>query len=137
MKKVIKLDKVDLFNATTSKKEADLIELNCTKMGGGITFNCPDLDLENYNYLTFKILNKVDWMLGVSVKIWTTEDSNGEADKSVDMRVFPGMNTQLSVPLSVIDSNTLFLDRTPGRFNTIIMGKRVDINEVKAISIVT
>jgi hypothetical protein len=53
---------------------------------------------------------------------------------SVSLGLLPGLTTRLSLPLSVLDGQTIFLPRTPGRLKAVVAGRRLapaDIDRVE------
>jgi hypothetical protein len=60
----------------------------------------------------------------------------GEAEPrlSVSLGLFPRLRTRLALPLSVLDGQTIFLHRTPGRMKAVVSGRRLapgDIDHVE------
>jgi hypothetical protein len=60
----------------------------------------------------------------------------GEAEPrlSASLGLFPRLRTRLTLPLSVLDGQTIFLPRTPGRMKAVVSGRRLapsDIDHVE------
>jgi hypothetical protein len=51
----------------------------------------------------------------------------GEAEPrlSVSLGLFPGLRTRLALPLTVLDGQTIFVPRTPGRLKAVVSGRRL------------
>jgi hypothetical protein len=58
-----------------------------------------------------------------------------EARLRVSLGLFPGLRTTLAVPLSVLDGQTLFLPRTPGRLKGRVRGHRLRPEEIDHVAI--
>ena len=58
-----------------------------------------------------------------------------EARLRVSLGLFPGLRTTLAVPLSVLDGQTLFLPRTPGRLKGRVRGHRLPPDEIDHVRI--
>jgi hypothetical protein len=58
-----------------------------------------------------------------------------EARIRVSLGLFPGLRTRLALPLSVLDGQTLFLPRTPGRFKGRVRGRRLAPEEIDHVTL--
>ena len=58
-----------------------------------------------------------------------------EARVTVSLGVFPGLRTRLSVPLSALDAEAVFLPRTPGRFKGRVRGRRLSPDQIDQVRI--
>ncbi|TVQ28543.1 MAG: hypothetical protein EA382_01760, partial [Spirochaetaceae bacterium] len=82
-------------------------------------------------YLVFDALDHEEWTLGVVFRLWSADgssrgDASAPADMHITMGLMPGLPTRLSLPLSALDSQTMFMPRTPGKLKTVIVGERLD-----------
>jgi hypothetical protein len=58
-----------------------------------------------------------------------------EARIRVSLGLFPGLRTRLALPLAVLDGQTLFLRRTPGRFKGRVRGRRLAPEEIDHVTL--
>jgi hypothetical protein len=63
--------------------------------------------------------------------------ARGEAEPrlSASLGVFPGLRTRLSLPLAVLDGQTIFLPRTPGRMKAVVTGRRIAPSDVERVDV--
>jgi hypothetical protein len=54
---------------------------------------------------------------------------------SVSLGLFPGLRTRLAVPLSVLDGQTVFLPRTPGRLKCVVSGRRLPLESLARVEV--
>jgi len=54
---------------------------------------------------------------------------------NVSLGLFPRLRTRLSVPLSVLDGQTVFLPRTPGRMKAVVSGRRLAPGDVDHVEL--
>lgn len=55
----------------------------------------------------------------------------------VNVGVIPGIRTKITFPMDALDSNKMFMPRTPGRLKEIVLGRGVALNQVKSFVITT
>jgi hypothetical protein len=53
----------------------------------------------------------------------------------VALGLFPGLRTRLVLPLSLLDGQTLFLPRTPGRLKAVVGGRRLPTPEIDHVEL--
>jgi hypothetical protein len=61
--------------------------------------------------------------------------SEAEPRLSVSLGLFPRLRTRLSLPLSVLDGQTIFLPRTPGRMKAVVSGRRLAPAEIDHVEL--
>lgn len=49
--------------------------------------------------------------------------------------LFPGLQTRIAFPLSALNAERLFLDRTPGKLKTIVLGNKMPLDSVGAFAV--
>ncbi len=54
---------------------------------------------------------------------------------SVSLGLFPGLATRVSLPLSVLDGQTIFIARTPGRLKAVVNGRRLGAAEIDHVEL--
>lgn len=131
----------DLIRFSAERCEVSISEddksvvLDFDKDGGDLI--CEKDTLEQWwrdeGYLILDVLNHEQWVMGVVLKFW--ESNNFEPDLTVTMGVLPGIKTRLCLPLKALDSQHMFLPRTPGKLKTVVMGHGVNPSKVCKLSI--
>ncbi|HUL78741.1 MAG TPA: hypothetical protein VL691_15865 [Vicinamibacteria bacterium] len=99
----------------------------------GRALRLPDtLPWERARFLAFDARCDGDFSGEVLVRFF----ARGEAEPrlSVSLGLFPRLTTRLSLPLSVLDGQTIFVPRTPGRLKAVVTGRRLapaDVDRVE------
>jgi len=87
-------------------------------------------------YLIVPVRQETDHSLFLHL-IFTTREADGTAHQAdLAMGVFPGLTVLLIVPLRVLDLETLFLPRTPGRLKNVSTGAPVDPERITGLTVV-
>lgn len=74
------------------------------------------------DYFVFDTISYSKWITGITLQFWQKENTVSEPDMTIVMGVLPGIKTRLSLSLSTLDSQKMFLHRTPGKLKTVIGG---------------
>lgn len=61
----------------------------------------------------------------------------GTIDFTVTLGLLPELKTRLSFPLEALNSQKMFLDRTPGKLKTVVFGNKVSIDEIDRFALGT
>ena len=87
-------------------------------------------------YLIVPVRQETDHSLFLHL-IFTAREADGTAHQAdLAMGVFPGLTVLLIVPLRVLDLETLFLPRTPGRLKNVSTGAPVDPERITGLTVV-
>ena len=62
-------------------------------------------------------------------------NDSDEPDMKVTMGIVPGLKTRLSFPLAALNSQEMFLKRTPGKLKTVVKGNKVRVDEINRFGI--
>ena len=99
----------------------------------GRAIRLPDtLPWEKARVLAFDARSDGDFCGEVLVRFFARGET--EPRLRVSLGLFPRLKTRLSLPLSVLDGQTIFLPRTPGRLKAVVSGRRLapaDIDHVE------
>jgi hypothetical protein len=90
------------------------------------------LPWEKARFLALDALADGDFSGEVLVRFFARAEA--EPRLSVSLGLFPRLATRLVLPLSVLDGQTIFLPRTPGRMKAVVTGRRlapVDVDHVE------
>ncbi|AEE96522.1 hypothetical protein [Mahella australiensis] len=111
------------------------IVLDFDKEGGDLICEKDILEQwwRNEGYLILDVLNHEQWVMGVVIKFW--EINSTKPDLSVTMGVLPGIKARLSLPSNALNSQHMFLPRTPGKLKTVVAGQGVDPSKICKLSI--
>ncbi|SHE89006.1 hypothetical protein SAMN02746089_00960 [Caldanaerobius fijiensis DSM 17918] len=116
------------------------IYLLCSKEGGklevtGEPGTLGGVEWKDAKYIVFDAVNHEDWVMGVTLEFWRKGNKGDEPNISVTLGLLPGVKTRLSFPLEALNSQKMFLDRTPGKLKTVLFGNKVAIDEIDRFAI--
>ncbi len=138
MEKTIGWDQITLDNAQIISRDDQEIILESARDGGGFTFSCEGFSAYNYLVCDMELLESHSQPF--YLYFWKTEVNKAKPDNQnpFDFRVLSGIQPYLPVTWSfdfkLLDSQSLFPYRTPGRQKMVIAGKRSSIKEMKTVS---
>jgi hypothetical protein len=92
-------------------------------------------ETQKAQYIVLDVVNCEPWTLAFVFEFWKESNAGDTADLIIELGVFPGLKTRLAVPLEALNSEKLFIPRTPGRMQGFVFGSKVDINEVTRFAI--
>ena len=120
----------------TIERTGDTVVLSAEPGGGHIVFTgkagaVGGVDWTSTRFLVLDAVDHEEWTVGVAFRLWAADGaSGGDPSEPPDMRIsmglMPDLPTRLSLPLSALDSQTMFMPRTPGKLKTVIVGERLD-----------
>lgn len=118
------------------ERHEETVVLTAPADGGHVVFTGPPGKVGGVNwsasrYLVFDALDHEEWTLGVVFRLWAADGASGgdpakRHDMHITMGLMPGLPTRLSLPLQALDSQTMFMPRTPGKLKTVVVGERLD-----------
>lgn len=112
-----------------SEKEGGRIMLSGQKGKVGGT------DWKKARYIVLDVVNLESWAMGIALEFWTYMNDSDEPDMKVTMGIVPGLKTRLSFPLAALNSQEMFLKRTPGKLKTVVKGNKVRVDEINRFGI--
>jgi hypothetical protein len=116
----------------SSRLGTSALRLPATPPGEAVRL--PDtLPWEKARFLALDALADGDFTGEVLVRFF----ARGEAEPrlSVSLGLFPRLATRLVLPLSVLDGQTIFLPRTPGRMKAVVSGRRIAAADVDHVEL--
>ncbi|TLS48539.1 beta-galactosidase [Paenibacillus antri] len=83
------------------------------------------------------VYHEKDEVLGVALQFFRDGEARGERSLAALMGALPGVRTRLAFPLAALDSERVFLPRTPGRLKTVIFGEGLRQRDIRSFAIGT
>lgn len=120
----------------TVEHDGGNVVLHAQPEGGFVAFSASPgmvggVPWKSSRYLVFDAINHEEWLLGVVFRLWAEDGASGgnasaKPDMVITMGLMPQLPTRLSLPLTALDSQTMFMPRTPGKLKTVIIGERLN-----------
>ncbi len=120
----------------TIDRDGDRIVLKAQADGGHVVFagapgRVGGVEWGASRFLVLDAHDHDEWSMGVVFRLWAADGASGgnpenRPDMFITMGLMPELRTRLSLPLSALDSQTMFMPRTPGKLKTVIVGERLD-----------
>jgi len=124
----------------TIGRDGDTVVLSAQTDGGYVAWSgapgkVGGVDWSASRFLVFDAFDHEEWTMGVVFRLWAADGASGgdagnTPDMSITMGLIPELRTRLSLPLSALDSQTMFMPRTPGKLKTVIVGERLDPSQI-------
>lgn len=88
-------------------------------------------------YMVMKVKNNSDHLQGLMLEFWRKEEGSQSdwGDLSVTFGLIPQVETVLCFPIEHLDSQTMYLPRTPAKLKTVVIGQKILPEEVERISV--
>ena len=142
MLKTLDLSKFTPINCRVENGQRGEVFLICNREGGrlqieGTPGNLADVDWKDAKYIVFDAVNHEDYVMGVTLQFWAKGNTGHQPNLTVVLGLFPKLKTRLSFPLEALNSQRMFLDRTPGKLKTVVFGNKVSMEEVDKLVIGT
>lgn len=127
-------------NCNVSFTGKNTVEIVSGKEGGKLVLSGQQgrvggADWSKARFLVFDVHNHETWAMGITLEFWTWMNKTDEPDMRVAFGVMPRLKTRLSFPLEALDSQEMFLERTPGKLKTVVTGNKVRVNEIDRFAI--
>jgi hypothetical protein len=140
--KTLDLSKFTPINCRVENGQRGEVFLICNREGGrlqieGTPGNLADVDWKDAKYIVFDAVNHEDYVMGVTLQFWAKGNTGHQPNLTVVLGLFPKLKTRLSFPLEALNSQRMFLDRTPGKLKTVVFGNKVSMEEVDKLVIGT
>lgn len=128
----------DLFAAkgvAVHKFDIDSIRMRIPPDGGGLELvgvpgKLGGASWQEARYLVLDAVNHNAWTVGVVFGFWRTGSCAKLPDLTVTMGILPGVQTRLAMPLEALNSQEMFLERTPGRLKTVVKGAPLSVDQI-------
>ena len=76
-------------------------------------------------YLWFDAINLGPHSMALTLSFWDADNETDTPDLVSTIGLLPDLETRVTFPLSALDSQHMFLTRTPGKLKTVIHGNKV------------
>lgn len=83
-------------------------------------------ELEGAEFIAFKATNKSLYSIALTMEFWDSDNGSEQADLIATIGLLPGVSTMVSFPLSALNSQNMYLSRTPGKLKTVIHGNKIN-----------
>lgn len=139
----------------------DSFALRLTPSGGYLVLHGANMDelareWSEHHWIVVDALNRNDHVQGLVFGFWKKETVEslgteiagfrGAGDEATSgefarpdflavLGLFPGLQTRIAFPLSALNAERLFLDRTPGKLKTIVLGNKMPLDSVGAFAV--
>lgn len=107
-------------------KEGKLILEGLSKEGVGEVWKTA-------KYIVLDVINKSQYSAGLTLEFWNEDNSGIDADLVSTIGILPAFKTRIAFPIEALNSQNMFLNRTPGKLKTVIHGNKVDLLSKMAI----
>lgn len=103
---------------------------------GFIYINCINYnEIFRKGYLSVDAVNHEKFMEGVGFCFWEQGNETNEPDLIAVMGLIPGLKTRLALPLDVLNGQTLYLKRTPGKLKSVVVGHGINPQKISRFAI--
>lgn len=85
---------------------------------------------QDYKYLALEVNSKQYWSLVFMYEFWEIGNESDEPDITIRFSFLPNQDVRLVLPLSALDAQHIFLDRTPGKLRSFVTGKEVRLDRI-------
>lgn len=76
-------------------------------------------------FIVFDALNSSNYSAPLTLEFWDKDNVEKAGNLVSTIGILPGLKTRISFPLEALNSQNMFLDRTPGKLKTVIHGNKV------------
>lgn len=90
---------------------------------------------QDYKYLALEVNSKQYWSLVFMYEFWEIGNETEEPDITIRFSFLPNQDVRLVLPLSALDAQHIFLDRTPGKLRSFVTGKEVKLDRIGRFAI--
>lgn len=80
---------------------------------------------ESAKFIVFDAVNDSHYSVALTLEFWDEDNKDNTADLVSTIGILPGLRTRVSFPVEALNSQNMFLDRTPGKLKTVIHGNKV------------
>ena len=125
-------------NATRVEGTEDCLRLSATWQGARVQIAGEPGMLSGKRYLVFDLEFRCEQSVCAIFDFWAkdTPDSE-ESDLWVKVGILPNVKTRVVFPLERLDSQSMFIDPTPGRLKMVVFGKPVNPDDIDRFTIGT
>ena len=143
MLKEVNLNYFNALNCEITKVTEDgSIWVNFNKNGGRLVIECrhgilDSANLKDFKYMVFDAINHEEFVVYINFLFFCNLMDEDTLDMVIPMGLIPGVKTTLALPLEVLDSQTTFLPRTPGKLKSMVIGNKLELNRINCFALGT
>jgi len=120
--------------------DQESVTLTCGPAGGRAILEGPAGAIggrvwSSSDYLVLDVLNHQEWSMRLILAFWLESNKGKTPDMTVTIGTLPKVKTRLALPLQALDSQHVFLPRTPGRLKTGIRANKIDLTRISRFGI--
>ena len=86
-------------------------------------------------YFGYDFTGLEEWSILTNMLFWLEGNDTPVPDMLVSMGTLPRVPVRLALPLQALDSQSIFLPRTPGRLKTGIRNNKIDVTRINRVGI--
>ena len=109
--------------------DKDTAWMGCEEGCGARIFLDPmimgEINWKEYKYLALEVNSRQYWSLVFMYEFWEKGNESEEPDITIRFSFLPNQDVRLVLPLSALDAQHIFLERTPGKLRSFVTGKEV------------
>lgn len=104
-----------------------LISGEAGKIGG--------VDWRDVRYIVADVTCFQDWSLVFMFEFWEEDNLSDEPNMTIRMSLLPNVKTRLVLPMEALNSQRIFLPRTPGKLRSFVHGKKVLLERINRFAL--
>lgn len=85
---------------------------------------------QDAKYVVLDLASFMSWSIVFMFEFWEEGNRTDEPNITVRMSTLPFVKTRLVLPMEALDSQRIFLPRTPGKLRSFVHGKKVDTAKI-------
>ncbi len=141
MKKIIAMDKFQMTGGIKIQPADDGYLVEWPMDGGQMILSgtpkaLGDVSWEGATHLVVEITG-LEAFNPVMVMVFLSGETLEAPSTIVNVGAIPGLRVKVAFPLDYLDSNRMFVPRTPGRLKEIVVGRGVELDQVQTFILTT
>ena len=131
MKNSLKLNQFQLKKGILHESDENRILMDCCRgeigrliIEGG-TGKIGGADWSEAKFIVADVTCIQDWSLVFMFEFWEEDNLTDEPNMTIRMSLLPNVKTRLVLPMEALNSQRIFLPRTPGKLRSFVHGKKV------------
>ncbi|MEZ0537834.1 beta-galactosidase [Caldicellulosiruptoraceae bacterium PP1] len=135
MEEMINFSEISLENCLKVQETSNYLTINFYDPNGFLYFDVSKKEIEKYKYFIVDVENQENFSVGITFDFCENENNNKNNILRILIGILPKLKTRICIPFEVLNGQTLFLDRTPGRLKAVVQGHKIDISKLAIIKI--
>ncbi|HHY82590.1 MAG TPA: hypothetical protein GX505_07910 [Clostridiales bacterium] len=142
MKRYLKLDSFHLENCEpfVLDKEIAVVKFNKGKgrlIAEGMPMTLGGTDWHGAKYLVFDVIGYEEQDIALLVEFWNKDNHTDTPTLNYVIGILPKIRTRIALPLEALNSEEMFLKRTPCKLKTVVHGDKVYLDEANRFAFST